>query len=114
MTLTNARTGLVLGNRIDEARGFFGRFRGLLGRSALAPGEGLWIEPCSSIHMFGMRFAIDAAFLDREWRVVRLHEELRPGRIASGGRGARVVVELPAGAIRASDTRVGDALVRLD
>jgi uncharacterized membrane protein (UPF0127 family) len=43
-----------------------------------------------------MRFPIDAVFLDRTLRVVGLAESLRPRRVA-GRRGARAVLELPAG-----------------
>jgi uncharacterized membrane protein (UPF0127 family) len=46
--------------------------------------------------MWFMRFAIDAAFLDPEGRVLRVAEHLRPWRIAAC-RGARSVLELPAG-----------------
>jgi uncharacterized protein len=110
MKLVNVRTGAVLGERIVRADTFFSRARGLLGRASLEPGEGLWIEPCSSIHMFCMRFPIDALFVDRERCVTRLVPALRPWRVASGGRFARAVVELAVGTIDASSTRIGDRL----
>ena len=47
------------------------RTKGLLGRAGMADDEGLWI-PTSSIHMFGMRFAIDVVYADREGRVLKL------------------------------------------
>jgi uncharacterized membrane protein (UPF0127 family) len=70
--------------------------RGLLGRSELAPGEGLWIRPTNSIHMFFMRFAIDAVYLDRDGKVVKVVSRLRPWRM-SFCRRARSVIELAAG-----------------
>ena len=70
--------------------------RGLLGRASLEPDEGLLIRPAGSIHMLFMRFPIDAVFLDRELRVLKVVRELRSWRLASA-RGAKVVVELPAG-----------------
>lgn len=108
--ITNARTGRLLGDRVALADTAPARTRGLLGRSSLEPGEGLWIEPCRSIHMFFMRFAIDAVFTDRERNVVRVVHALRPWRIASGGRSARAVLELPPGAIEESGTCPGDRL----
>jgi uncharacterized membrane protein (UPF0127 family) len=72
------------------------RMRGLLGRSELAAGEGLWIRPTNAIHMFFMRFAIDAVYLDRDDTVVRVVPRLRPWRM-SICRGARSVIELAAG-----------------
>jgi uncharacterized membrane protein (UPF0127 family) len=106
----NDRTGESLGDSIRAARTLWERVRGLLGRRNLELGEGLWIEPCSSIHMFFMRFPIDAVFTDRARRVVRVVPHLEPWRLAVGGRGARAVLELPAGTIERSSTRSGDLL----
>jgi uncharacterized membrane protein (UPF0127 family) len=110
LRITNDRTGETLGDSIREARTLRARVRGLLGRSGLGAGEGLWIEPCSSIHMFFMRFPIDAVFTDRAGRVVRVVPHLEPWRLAVGGRGARAVLELPMGTIERSATRAGDLL----
>ena len=73
-------------------------------------GTGLWIDPCPSIHMFFMRYAIDVLFLDRELRVTRAIESLAPWRVAFGALGSRSVLELPLGTIAACGTRVGDAV----
>ncbi|MGZ4257858.1 MAG: DUF192 domain-containing protein, partial [Gaiellaceae bacterium] len=72
------------------------RLRGLLGRSDLPAGEGLLLRPAGSIHTAFMRFPIDAVFLDRADRVLKVAHELPPWRMA-GSRGARAVLELPAG-----------------
>ena len=72
------------------------RMKGLLGRAGLDEGEGLLIKPAGSIHMFFMRFPIDAVFLDRELRVVKVVPELKPWRIA-GARGAKQVLEIGSG-----------------
>ena len=61
--------------------------------------------------MFFMRFAIDAVFLDRDGRVVRVAPDLPPWRFAVVARGARDVIELPAGAAARAGTQVGDELV---
>jgi uncharacterized membrane protein (UPF0127 family) len=57
-----------------------------------------------------MRFAIDAVFLDTDLRVVRVFEQLEPGRLARGGRGAKTVLELPAGTVTTHGIVVGDQL----
>src|SRR5438034_483382 len=44
--------------------------RGLLGRSSLAPDEGMLFRPAGSIQMFFMRFPIDAVFCDGDLVVV--------------------------------------------
>ncbi len=62
-TVRVERTGALLATDVRTARSLWGRFRGLMGRRALAPGEGLWLPTDASIHMLFMRFAIDAVFL---------------------------------------------------
>jgi uncharacterized membrane protein (UPF0127 family) len=72
------------------------RGRGLLGRRGLASGEGLLIRPCSSVHTWFMRFAIDVVYLDGDGRVIKVVSNLKPWRF-SGGRGAKMALELQAG-----------------
>ncbi|HSK17423.1 MAG TPA: DUF192 domain-containing protein [Gaiellaceae bacterium] len=85
------------------------RMRGLLGRAGLARGEGLLLRPASSIHMWFMRFPIDAVFLDGEQRVLKVVPGLAPWRLA-GCRGAREVLELPAGEAARVGLAAGDRL----
>jgi uncharacterized membrane protein (UPF0127 family) len=108
--VVNRRSGTMLGTRVVLAMGVRSRLQGLLGRKDLAPGEGLWLDPCASIHMFFMRFAIDVVFVDRFGAVVKPCGQVAPWRLANGGRHARAALELPAGTIDHSDTRVGDQL----
>jgi uncharacterized membrane protein (UPF0127 family) len=82
------------------------RMRGLLGRRGLDPDEGLLIRPTNAIHMLFMRFAIDAVFLDEELAVLRVVPELKPWRMAAE-RGAKAVLELPAGAAERAGIRPG-------
>ena len=84
------------------------RMRGLLGRASLAPDEGMLFRPAGSIHMFFMRFPIDAVFCDGELRVLGVERGLRPWRTARR-RGAKVVIELAAGA--AAEIEPGDRLL---
>jgi uncharacterized membrane protein (UPF0127 family) len=100
--------GTVVCARCELAETPLARMRGLLGRESLATDEGMLFRPAGSIHMFFMRFPIDAVFCDRELRVLAVERDLRPWRTARA-RGAKVVVELAAGA--ASGLRAGDQLV---
>ena len=61
--------------------------------------------------MWLMRFSIDALFLDRGGRVVRVAERLPVWRIATAAHGARDVLELPAGTAARTATQAGDELV---
>jgi uncharacterized membrane protein (UPF0127 family) len=104
-----ATDGRTVCDRCSVADTFFPRLRGLLGRRGLAPGEGLLLRPCSSIHTMFMRFAVDAVFLDRELRVVHVVPNLRPWRLAAS-KGARSVLELAAGESNRRGIRAGEAL----
>jgi uncharacterized protein len=85
------------------------RLRGLLGRPELASGEGLLLRPTGSIHTWFMRFPIDAVFLDRELRILRVVDRMRPWR-AAAARKARAVLELPAGEAVRRGIAPGDVL----
>jgi uncharacterized protein len=87
----------------------FTRMRGLLGKSSLPSGQGILLRPASSVHTFFMRFPIDVVFLDGDLRVVEIVADLRPWR-AAGKRGARAVLELPAGECARRGLAVGDQI----
>jgi uncharacterized protein len=110
MRLVNRRTGAVLALRVERATRIWSRLRGLLGRDALPEGCALAIEPCTSIHTLFLRFAIDAAFLDRNGRVLRALSHLRPFRATRVYPLAAQVIELPAGTLARTGTREGDEL----
>lgn len=85
------------------------RLRGLLGRPALRAGQALLIDPCPSVHTIGMRYSLDLAFLDPQWRVLSVVRQLPPLRFAACAR-ARATLELPPGAIDATGIAAGDVL----
>jgi len=84
--------------------------RGLLGRTALPPDEGILLRPAGSVHTFFMRFPIDVVFLDRNEVVVGIEPSLAPWKTA-GRRGAKAVVELASGECERRGVQVGDRLV---
>jgi uncharacterized membrane protein (UPF0127 family) len=108
--VVNRSRGAVLGDRVAVADRWWPRFRGLLGRDRLPEGEGLLLTPCRSIHMLGMRFPLDAAFLDATGKVVALYRELAPGHATRWHRQAQAALELPAGTLAATGTGEGDLL----
>lgn len=117
--IRNRTRGTVLADRAGVADSTWTRLVGLLNRSTLAPGEGLWLLPTSSIHTVGMRFPIDALFLGpmrmepekrRACQVQRIYHALHPWRITRYVWGSESVLELPAGVIAATRTEVGDEL----
>ena len=124
LRIENATRATTLATCCAVADNLWTRVRGLLGRDGLEEGEGLLITPCPSIHMWGMKFALDAVFVDREDVVVDLVESLAPGKYfvarpleregEAGGvaRKAFAVIELPAGTIARTETQRGDRLER--
>lgn len=63
------------------ADGRLARLRGLIGLNGLPEGAALLLPRCSSVHTFGMRFAIDVAFLDEHGEVIAERRGVRPWRI---------------------------------
>lgn len=85
------------------------RQKGLLGRTGLPEGGGLWIVPCESVHTFFMKFPIDLVYINQKNIVKKIRRNVRPWRI-SACLSAHSVIELPVGAIDRSHTALGDAL----
>lgn len=106
--VVNRTRGTVLATQAHVANTFWTRLCGLLGRAALPAGHGLVLYPTSSVHGLMMRFDIDVLHLDRNGRVLRTLEPLRRNRLGPLVRGGYYAVELPAGTITATGTRVGD------
>ncbi len=110
----NLSRGTVLATSVEVAGSFIARFRGLMGRRAVPSGAGLWIPGTNGIHMFFMRFAIDAVFLGRAGadgtrRVVGLRRSLPPWvGLVPFVRRADGVLELPVGTVEATGTELGD------
>ena len=111
VSVRNNNSGLLLGDHIRIADTSLTRLFGLLSKSGVSAGEGLWIQPSSGVHTFFMRFTIDVVGLDRDMQVIKLWPHLLPFRVTSVSTRLRSVIELPAGQISASGTKLGDKLV---
>jgi len=73
-------------------------------------GRALWIVPCQGVHTLGMRFPIDAVYLDKNGVVVHTEAHLRPWRFAPVKLSSAGVLELPAGTLAQTATRAGDTI----
>jgi uncharacterized membrane protein (UPF0127 family) len=110
MKAVNLTTQGVIADDITVAEKVFSRMKGLLGQKSMRPGTALLIVPCKSIHTFGMQFPLDVIFLDKSNRVTALKENLAPNRLTPMYWRAAGVIEMPAGRIAATHTRVGDEI----
>ena len=108
--LRNLRTGQIVGKWVWKADSFWTRFRGLLGRTSLAPGEGLWLKPCQQVHMMGMKFPLSIWFIDQSGHVCTLIDDLRPWKISPRIRNAVSILEFSEGWGKTTDTQLGDEL----
>ena len=110
--VNTSRGGIVIADRVLLADTSESRRKGLLKRSSLDHGEGLYITPCEWLHTFRMRFNIDVAFLSSTGHVIALHHGLKPNRLSRLVWRAAGALELPEGTLRATNTERGD-LVQL-
>lgn len=85
--------------RLEKADRLLSRMKGLLFEHASdwKDGRALWIEPCSSIHTFGMSFEIDVLFLDRNLKVKRRLDRIKPNRLTAFSLSQHSVVEFLGG-----------------
>lgn len=111
VTVRNTTRDSLIGDRVTVADTSMTRMFGLLGKSGLDAGEGLWIKPSSGVHTVFMRFSIDVIGLDKEMKVVKLWPDLVPYRLTSVSTRVRSVIELPAGQIAATGVQLGDRLL---
>jgi hypothetical protein len=109
LLVRNQTRQTVLADAAEIADTSAKRRTGLLKHQRLAPGEGLWIVPCESVHTFFMKFPIDLVYLDKRRRVRKIRSAVPPWRL-SLCLGAHSVLELPAGRAAAAGAAVGDQL----
>ncbi|MFH8569046.1 DUF192 domain-containing protein [Streptomyces sp. NPDC017993] len=89
---------------VEIAASYRARSRGLLGRDGI---EGaLLLTPASGVHTFRMRFALDIAYLKRDFTVLAVHT-MPPGRLGLPRPRARHVLEAEAGAMARWGLRPG-------
>ena len=106
--LWNLTQNRVLSSKVRYCNRFFSRLKGLLGTSKIEVDEACWLIPCSGIHTLGMRYAIDAYFLNRENEVLAVVRNLKPNRLSPIFRSAHSVLEFAAGF--SDRCRVGDKI----
>ncbi|HLX34626.1 MAG TPA: DUF192 domain-containing protein [Candidatus Limnocylindrales bacterium] len=112
----NETRGTVLAEQVEVGDSFWAKFMGLMGRASLADRAALWLPGDNGIHMFFMRFAIDAVFVGRAASdgarpVLSVHRALRPWTgMVPLVRGADGVLELPTGTLDATGTEPGDVV----
>jgi trehalose synthase len=105
-------TAIVAGREVPVATGLRTRLLGLSHLDREETGAGLLITRCSSVHTFGMRFALDLVLLDGAGGALAIHRGVPPRRLVFHRRAA-AVLELPSGTLsrqeRSSSASAGDS-----
>lgn len=94
---------------ISVADTFLSRLKGLLGTAELADNQGLLLCNCNSIHMIGMRYALDIVYLDKNRVILKIVENLNPWQVSCCWF-AKDTLEVKSGTIQRLSWRVGDQL----
>lgn len=108
--LKNLTKNQIITPKVIEAKTFWERSKGLLGREGIEKDTSMWIHRCPSIHTFFMRFKIDAVFVDRKLKVTSIKDCIPPGRITLPHLGSDSVFEMAAGLAQEMNIQVGDQL----
>ncbi|MFL0797129.1 MAG: DUF192 domain-containing protein [Cellvibrionaceae bacterium] len=103
-TLVNRQVLMVY-----RAASWLSRMKGLLALPQLKQNEGLWLQPCPSIHTWFMGYTIDVVFFDNQGTVLKRVEQLKPWRTAACWRSVGCL-ELPAGDIQRLNICDGETL----
>lgn len=96
MEIKNVHNNLTL--TIGVANTFLERLQGLMGKKSLPVNRGLMLVHCNAIHMCFMRFPLDIVYIDKEYCIVKMVQNLRPWHL-SWCRIAEHTLEFPVGTI---------------
>jgi uncharacterized membrane protein (UPF0127 family) len=110
ISLYNESREAFLAMRVTQARTFWQRLKGWIGKRSCRAGEGLLLTPCRSVHTWFMSVPIDVIYLDQDLRVVGIAERVKPFRFPKSVRRASSVLELPAGTVAHSGVGIFDQL----
>jgi uncharacterized membrane protein (UPF0127 family) len=109
MTIWNETRSAVVASDAILANTPWRRLVGWMGRRHLRPGEGLVLRPCRAVHTLFVFVPLDVCYVDRTNTIVRV-DVMPPWRLGPIVWCSHVVIELPAGTIARTGTRVGDIL----
>lgn len=88
-------TGELLVESLYIADTWWSRLLGLQFRSELSTDTGLLLTPCSSVHMFWVRFPLHIVCIDMDSRVVEVRPDVQPWHVVIPRvKGVAAVLEL--------------------
>ncbi len=112
MILFSQTSQKIILNQIHVAKSSLQRALGLLGKTSLGAGEGMFFSNCRMIHTCCMLFKIDVIFMDDTGLVLKTAAELAPWKIAYCWQGKQChTLETAAGLISSHAIQQGDRLL---
>lgn len=108
-TVIDAPSRRILFDLCRVANTFASRFLGWMGKRYAAGSEAIIFYRTSSLHTFFMRFSIDVIYLDRDMRVMRVVEMIKPWRVTYC-RGAACAIECAGGQARKKEITPGKTI----
>ena len=94
---------------IEIADNVVSRGLGLIGRGGWKR-NGMLLKDTNAIHTVFVRFPIDVIFLDKDFKILRVVENMEPFRFSPIVWNAKHVLELPTGTIKNKSLRVGNKI----
>lgn len=101
----------LIANHLELAASTSARLVGLLGRSHLNPESALILYPCSSVHMWFMRFPIDVVFASKSHEVVAIYHDLQPWSWTYYHPKSTYALECSSGTLSRAKVELGDILI---
>lgn len=102
--------GKVIISKLDIANTPMEKMIGLLMRKKIGEEEGLLLVGCRCIHTFFMKFEIDAFFLNKSKKILKIYKNVSPWRITGYIRDAVYVLETAGGIADRYNLKEGDNL----
>ena len=100
--------GQVICEEVELANNWYRRLMGLMFRKAMAQSHGLLLDPCNSIHTFNMKFNIDTIYLDKNYEIIKLDEDIPKGKVRPIVKNAKMVLEINSGLIEKYQLQLGE------
>lgn len=92
---------------LEQARTWFERLLGLMGRATLPPGKMFLLPGCRRVHTWFMRFSIDVIFIDGEGRVIEILPAVAPWNVTPYIKNAAACIEMAANTAPTAGIRLG-------
>ena len=107
--IVNKSKGKPICNKAELANNYFSRLMGLMFRKSLGNDECLAFYNAPSIHTCFMRFPLDLVFIDKDKKVIKICEGIKPWRFVIS-RGSYLTLEFSPNKISTENIELGDIL----